>query len=467
MTRDLNFATNSYPFIQGVARFWTNYLVYVTNFNNVPGGRYIDPNDAIQENSGSDTNPLISLAFIRQILNCSIDMSTALGVDASSRTNWQFVLTNLSAYPTCTVGDLPTNFWPSQLPHTTTVSNLPIFRYTEVGTPWWANNTLGIQHIYPGNGIGLDSPPDLLQRATNQIYVMNRWVDGNGMNSFYPAAARVGYDPNTILSQMDNMIGQWGWANGFYNAFGGWMENESIVPNTIQEMLMQSYEGVIRFFPCWPTNLDARFGTLLAYGAFLVSAQQHDGVVSGVKIISEKGYPCTIQNPWPGQSVAVTRNGLLGEVVSGARFTLTNAPNDTLDLAPATGYDLWAQQITNTALRNPSADAEGDRNPNLLEYVTGGDPTVTNNQASLNASVDNGVFTLNFTRNTNSIDATIILEATDALNDPWVGVATNKDGIWTGSVPVQETGTGNPVSVMIQDATSSPARFYRLEATLP
>jgi hypothetical protein len=113
MTRDLDFATNAYPFIHGVAQFWTNYLVYVTNFNNVPGGRYIDPNDSIQENSGSDTNPIVSLAFIRQILNCAIDMSTALGVDASSRINWQFILTNLSAYPTCTVGDLPSNFWPS------------------------------------------------------------------------------------------------------------------------------------------------------------------------------------------------------------------------------------------------------------------------------------------------------------------------------------------------------------------
>ncbi len=158
ITRDLNFAANAYPFVRGVAQFWTNYLVYVTNYNNISGGRYIDPSNSIQENSGSDTNPILSLAFIRQVLNCEIDMSTALAVDASSQANWHNILTNLSAYPTCTVGDLPANFWPSQLPHTTTISNSPIFRYTEVGTTWWGNNTLGIQHIYPGNGIGLDSP---------------------------------------------------------------------------------------------------------------------------------------------------------------------------------------------------------------------------------------------------------------------------------------------------------------------
>ncbi len=253
---------------------------------------------------------------------------------------------------------------------------------------------------------------------------MNRWIDNNGMNSFYAAAARVGYDPSTILNQMANMIGQWGWANGFYSANGGWMENESIVPNAIQEMLMQSHEGVIRFFPCWPTNLDARFGTLRAYGAFLVSAQQHNGVVAGVDIFSEQGQPCTIQNPWPGLPVAVTRNGLLGEVVSGTRFTLTNAPNDTLDLALATGYDIWAQQISNLALRNPATSAIG-AGPNLLEYVTGGNALATSSQASLDASITNGVLTLNFTRNTNSVDATIIVEAASMQfnsGGAWVGV---------------------------------------------
>jgi hypothetical protein len=376
-TRDLAFAAAAYPFFRDVAQFWENYLVYTNNYNGVAGARYVDFSDSVHESSGNDINPLVSLSFIRLVLNCALDMSTSLGVDAARHANWQNILTNLSAYPTYRVADL--GWWPSQLPHTATVSNLPVFRYTEVGTAWWSDNTVGIQHIYPGNGIGLDSPPDLLQRATNQIYVMSRWLDNNGMSSFFPAAARVGYDPNTILAQLDNMVASWGWANGFYSANGGWMENESVVPNTIQEMLMQSQEGVIRFFPCWPTNLDGRFGTLRAYGAFLVSAQQHNGLVAGVHITSEKGQPCTVQNPWPGQSVAVTRNGLLGEVVSGARFTLPTSANETLDLAPASAYDMWAQQISNPLLRNPSADANGDGLPNLVEYLLAGmNPNVRN-----------------------------------------------------------------------------------------
>ena len=57
----------------------------------------------------------------------------------------------------------------------------------------------------------------------------------------------------------------------------------------VNEMLLQSHEGVLRFFPCWPKDQDARFGSLRGVGAFLVSAELKNGTVAGVKIVSEKG----------------------------------------------------------------------------------------------------------------------------------------------------------------------------------
>lgn len=46
----------------------------------------------------------------------------------------------------------------------------------------------------------------------------------------------------------------------------------------VTEMLLQSHEGVIRFFPCWSRNCgNARFGTLRANGAFIVSAELKGG----------------------------------------------------------------------------------------------------------------------------------------------------------------------------------------------
>ena len=289
--------------------------------------------DAVHEGSGDNVNPIVSLAFVRMVMNLAIDMSRELGVDAARHEKWSHIRDHISAYPTCRLGDLK-RWWPAHLPRTDENRDLPIFRYTEQGTEWWRSNTLGIQHIYPAGGIGLDSPPELLERALNQIRVMNRWVDFNGMNSFYAAAARVGYDPNIILKEMRSMIEGIGAPNGMIPNNPHGMEHQSIVPNAIQEMLLQSHEGVIRCFPCWPKDQNARFGTLRARGAFLVSAEMKAGVVRGVKIISEKGRACTVHNPWPGKSVRVIRNGKPAESLSGERFVLKTGVGETIIIEP-------------------------------------------------------------------------------------------------------------------------------------
>jgi alpha-L-fucosidase 2 len=113
------------------------------------------------------------------------------------------------------------------------------------------------------------------------------------------------------------------------------MEHQSIVPNAIQEMLLQSHEGVLRFFPCWPKDQEARFGTLRARGAFLVSAAWQAGAVQSVRILSEKGRACTVQNPWPGRGVQVSRDGKVAEPAAGDRFTFKTSPRETIELRPA------------------------------------------------------------------------------------------------------------------------------------
>jgi hypothetical protein len=81
---------------------------------------------------------------------------------------------------------------------------------------------------------------------------------------------------------------------------------------------------------CWPKTVDARFGTLRARGAFLVSAELKDGVVTGVKIVSEKGRDCTVQNPWPGKKVKLAGR----ETLAGERFTVKTTPNETIEMRP-------------------------------------------------------------------------------------------------------------------------------------
>ena len=202
------------------------------------------------------------------------------------------------------------------------------------GWTWCDDNSLGIQHIFPAGAIGLDSDPRLLEISRNMIGAMARWNDFNAFSSWYTACARVGYDPKTILAKLRKECDHRSLPNLLLYYGGGGIESSGGLL-AINEMLLQSHEGVLRLFPCWPRDRDARFGTLRAVGAFLVSAELKHEVVTAVRIVSEKGKSCTVQNPWPGRQVLLVRNGKRGERMAGIRFTFNTQPNEIIELIAA------------------------------------------------------------------------------------------------------------------------------------
>ena len=310
-TQDAGFLrTSAYPYLREVAAFWEDYL----KFEN---GRYVIYNDSIHEGSGPDMNPLLSLGLVRTLFKNLITMSAELDMDAERRAKWQDICARISAFPLQERG------------------GKTLFRYSEKGTAWVNDNTLGIHHIFPAGTIGLDSDPKLLEICRNTIAAMSRWHDNNGFASWYTACARVGYDPLIILANLRKECHDRSYPNLLLYYGGGGIENVAGFL-AVNEMLMQSHEGVIRFFPVWPKTQDARFGNLRAVGAYLVSADLKDGEVSGVTIWSEKGRACTVQNPWPGKQVQLIRNGIVeaSERTNGDRFTFRTAANETIGLRP-------------------------------------------------------------------------------------------------------------------------------------
>ena len=298
-----------YPFVREVADFWEDYLRF-------EDGRYVIYTDAIHECSGPDFNPILSLGLTRMVFKLVIDLGAELGLDSERHATWRHILAHLSDFPTYER------------------DGKTVFRLSERGMEANPGNTLAIQHIYPAGVIGLDSPPRLLEVARNTIDALNAWRDSNGMNSFYPCAARVGYDGERLLAQLRAMIQEIGQPNGFIRDNPHGIENCSLVPNTLNEMLLQSHEGVLRLFPVWPRNRDAGFQNLRAAGAFRVSAECRGGVIGPVRLVSERGRPVTLQSPWPGQPVRLRRNGRAAETLTGDRLRFATAPGETLDLSP-------------------------------------------------------------------------------------------------------------------------------------
>lgn len=322
-TYDTEYAKQLYPLVRDIADFWEDYLKF-------EDGRYVIYRDSIHERSfnGNDFNSMVSLALVRNALELALDMSKELGIDTDRHAKWHHILDHLSGwtYQELALPRLPDEDRSIEKP------KVKVFRYTEKGTNWWRNNTLAIQHIYPAGAIGPDSPPEELEVARNTIDVRNGWFDGNGMNSFYPAAVRVGYDPEVILAKLREMIRTKAATNGFIRGNPHGVENCSIVPNTINEMLCMGHKGVLRLFPNWPQDKDARFANLRVWGAFLVSSELKGGVVRQVGIHSEKGRPCTLVNPWPGKSIDVFRDGKKIDNLRGDRVVLKTEAGATFSL---------------------------------------------------------------------------------------------------------------------------------------
>lgn len=86
---------------------------------------------------------------------------------------------------------------------------------------------------------------------------------------------------------------------------GGCLENSSIASATLNEMVLQSYDGTIQIFPDWDNDIDCSFENLRADGAFLISASMRAGKVVSIKIESEKGRPIKIFNPFECASVKI------------------------------------------------------------------------------------------------------------------------------------------------------------------
>jgi alpha-L-fucosidase 2 len=321
-THDTGYASTVYPWLKQVGLFWQNYLTFDSARN-----RYVITNDAPHEDqSYPQTNSGMSLGLVHLLFQGLIDMSTALNQDPTTRATWQNIAAHLSGLPTMTL------------------NGVTILRETEVGSDFINDgNDIDAQAIYPGSLIGLDSNATQLQTARNTIGALtNAWHGGNAPATFYAAAARVGYNPGNILSNLGNEATAQSFANMAVHHNGGGIENLDVTTSGLDEMLMQSFQNDIKVFADWPANTDAKFGDLLAYGNFLISSSRAGNGVQYIRAVSQSGGNLTFTNPWPG-NVQVYRNGTDTGTVSGSKITISTSANDTLDLAPA-GTSLAAIQ---------------------------------------------------------------------------------------------------------------------------
>jgi alpha-L-fucosidase 2 len=199
-----------------------------------------------------------------------------------------------------------------------------VFKDVAAASPETIYNTPNtLMPVFPGEEIGLHSSPDELAIARN-TYRQHRNEGGNELVFVAAAGVRLGV---LDLEKWKRELRYCELPNGSFALLnlqaGGrvhemmdfdWMARMGIVfenfsiPFVINECLLQSYTGELRLMPNWTrANGNARFQTLRAVGAFLVSGEIAHGEVQWLSVTAEKGGKLRLLNPWQGQTVQVIR----------------------------------------------------------------------------------------------------------------------------------------------------------------
>ncbi|HXE10474.1 MAG TPA: hypothetical protein VN633_00035, partial [Bryobacteraceae bacterium] len=301
-----------YPLMRAASRFLAAYLKKEND------GKYHVIPTVSPENWGFTVDQrlnqdcIMDLALTRFLFDATAKAAQLVGEDERERRHWLEIAGNLADYPS--VQGPQGEVWID-------VKNAP--------AEWIYNIPVTLAPVFPGEQVGLDLGAQhhaIAKRTTDTI----RLEGGNDLVFLPLIRARLGtLDLDWFRRQVRYCLLPNGVAQDRVRQTGGrysdttdfdfmmrmgiWTENLSL-PVVVNECLLQSYAGVIRLFPN-TTNLGpAKFDRLRAVGAFLVSAAWDGKQISGIEILSEKGAPCRLAPPWPGE-IAVT------EIKSAKRVT--------------------------------------------------------------------------------------------------------------------------------------------------
>eukprot|EP00035_Acanthoeca_spectabilis_P023068 m.447466 g.447466 ORF g.447466 m.447466 type:complete len:1040 (+) comp19521_c0_seq1:73-3192(+) len=272
------------------------------------------------------------VAFASSSFRNAVRFAKLLGVDSDMATTWQAALDSMPDYPSAdftfvkgAVGEefnggagflveAEYGYQPGVLPNGSTT--------TPVTWPW-CNKEYPISNfaaMWPTDEIGATQTEDaaLLARAKQTVYALNNyqakpWANTNGFCLSWPPAVRVSgqEDAETLVSSFAKGILSTTGNNGCVHNHGGMLENIGATV-AINDLLLQSHGGRMRFFPAWNATAlgAASFTTLRAYGAFLVSASvDSHGTVSPVTLSSDVGEDVVFESPWPAAPKVVDAKG--------------------------------------------------------------------------------------------------------------------------------------------------------------
>jgi len=314
---DAAYLARVYPLLRDGAEFYANVLEQCRD--DATHKAEIGPSYNPEHGPfGSFNNP-VDIAYFRFLLGAAGEAAGLLERDATLAARWARQLARVPDYETTPLGEA------------TIVAN---WKGATADSVKVHNVACPTVPIFPAGQVSWFSPP-----ADKKLFERTlRWIRHNGNNSHIMvnvARARMSFpEAYTATRAHFSKIAT---PNGLYAAWPGhgyYLAESWAFAGLTAELLLQSIGDVLRVFPAWPRDKDARFTSLRARGGFLVSAVQADGRVRRVRVTSTAGGPLRMLSPWP--RCAARRNGKLQPLTPGARgiVTLDTTPGDEVTFEP-------------------------------------------------------------------------------------------------------------------------------------
>jgi hypothetical protein len=311
-----------YPVIRDVALFYADFIEQCPGDSVVRLGPSVSPEHwGWTRHFERNWNCAFDIAMVRHTLNAAIECSRILQVDIDHLKRWMKVLAMLPPYPTSDPGN----------PIVVDVKGAPPINY---------NIAVPATPVFPANMISWWSSPEkkaLFKWTIDSL----QWNGNNSTIMLAVARARLSMKNTHDWLQTElqhrlrsngtlalNRIGK-----SRFNDFGHYTE-QFAASMAISELLIQSVDDIIRLFPAWPLEKQARFTKLRAQGGFLVSSECSKGKISYIKVVSTAGGTMSLLNPW--DKARVFKNNRPTDFILNnlGILQITTTPEDVIDILP-------------------------------------------------------------------------------------------------------------------------------------
>lgn len=192
------------------------------------------------------------------------------------------------------------------------------------------NITVPATPVFPCNQVTWFSPEPVKELFKDTIQ-QTRFNGNNSHVMFNIAKARLSM-PEAVENSKKWFLSR-ELPNGLFvwqgHQHGTYMGEMNGIPGMINEFLIQSVQGKIRLFPCWPKDKDASFSNLRCENGFLVSAEQKQGKITRLEITSTVGGKLCLLSPWKtislnGKTLKQNEQGLISVMTqAGEKLTFS------------------------------------------------------------------------------------------------------------------------------------------------